>query len=136
MAGIRAGRVWVDHGGLISGLNAQLPSGSRAVTLGGMLQVRRGSQVDLVIEISLANGPNWAQFQPQLARVDVIQDDVSGTVSDEDTFTTPTTKVVKFFKVNKSTGSVRLTYSLTPSAFTTGNLSADGTPSVIRTFRG
>ncbi|MFF4212429.1 PHP domain-containing protein [Streptomyces sp. NPDC001796] len=112
MDGIRAGRVWVDHGGLISGLNAQLRSGSRAVTLGGMLQVRRGSQVDLVIEISLANGPNWAQFIPALARVDVIQGDVTGPVSDKDTFTTPNTKVVKSFEVNKSTGSVRLTYSL------------------------
>ncbi|MFI1566876.1 PHP domain-containing protein [Streptomyces sp. NPDC020490] len=114
MDGIRAGRVWVDHGGLISGLNAQLRSGGRAVTLGGMLQVRRGSEVDLVVEISLANGPNWAQFVPTLARVDVIQGDVTGPVSDKDTFTTPNTEVVKSFEVNKATGTVRLTYSLGP----------------------
>ncbi|WP_345127133.1 PHP domain-containing protein [Streptomyces chiangmaiensis] len=112
MDGIRAGRVWVDHGGLISGLNAQLRSGGRAVTLGGMLQVRRGSQVDLVVEVSLANGPNWSQFVPTLARLDVIQGDVTGPTADKDTFTTPNTKVVKSFVVNKSTGSVRLTYSL------------------------
>ncbi|MER7787101.1 PHP domain-containing protein [Streptomyces sp. NPDC097640] len=112
MDGIRAGRVWVDHGGLISGLNAQLRSGSRAITLGDVLHVRRGAQVDLVMEISLANGPNWAQFVPKLARVDVIQGDVTGPVSDKDTFATPDTKVVKSFEVNKSTGSVRLTYSL------------------------
>ncbi|MFD3585493.1 PHP domain-containing protein [Streptomyces sp. NPDC058683] len=112
MDGIRAGRVWVDHGGLISGLNAQLRSGSREVTLGGVLQVRKGSKVDLVIEISLANGPNWSQFVPALARVDVIQGDVTGAVSDKDTFATPATKVVKSFEVNKSTGSVKLTYSL------------------------
>jgi hypothetical protein len=112
MDGIRAGRVWVDHGGLISGLGAQLRSGSRAVTLGGALHVRRGSKVDLVVEIGLANGPNWAQFVPTLARVDVIQGDVTGPVSDKDAFTTPDTKVVKSFEVNKSTGTVRLTYSL------------------------
>ncbi|MEU5642242.1 PHP domain-containing protein [Streptomyces milbemycinicus] len=112
MDGIRSGRVWVDHGGLISGLNAQLRSGGRAITLGDALHVRRGSQVDLVVEISLANGPNWAQFVPKLARVDVIQGAVTGPVSDKDTFTTPDTKVVKSFEVNKSTGSVRLTYSL------------------------
>lgn len=112
MDGIRAGRVWVDHGGLISGLNAQLRSGGKTVTLGDVLHVRRGSQVDLVVEISLANGPNWAQFVPKLARVDVIQGDVTGRVSDKDVFTTPDTKVVKSFEVNKSTGSVRLTYSL------------------------
>ncbi|MFF0223166.1 PHP domain-containing protein [Streptomyces sp. NPDC004629] len=112
MDGIRAGRVWVDHGGLISGLNAQVRSGSRAVTLGGSLLVRRGSQVDLVIEISLANGPNWSQFVPKLARVDVIQGAVTGRVADKDSFATPDTKVVKSFEVNKSTGTVRLTYSL------------------------
>ncbi|MHB9860255.1 PHP domain-containing protein [Streptomyces sp. YIM S03343] len=112
MDGIRAGRVWVDHGGLISGLDARLRSGKRAATLGEMLTVRRGSQVDLVVEISLAGGPNWSQFVPQLARVDVIQGTVTGAVSDKDAFTTPDTKVVKSFEVNKSTGTVRLTYSL------------------------
>ncbi|MEU6140847.1 PHP domain-containing protein [Streptomyces sp. NPDC047081] len=112
MDGIRAGRVWVDHGGLISGLDARLRGGGRAVTLGGVLHVKRGSQVDLVIEISLANGPNWAQFVPALARVDVVQGDVTGPVSDKDVFATPSTKVVKSFEVNKATGSVRLTYSL------------------------
>ncbi|MDX2675390.1 PHP domain-containing protein [Streptomyces sp. NY05-11A] len=112
MDGIRAGRVWVDHGGLISGLNAQLRSGYSAVTLGGALRVRRGSRVDLVVEISLANGPNWSQFVPTLARVDVVQGDVTGPVADKDAFTTPNTKVVKSFEVNKATGTVRLTYSL------------------------
>lgn len=112
MNGIRSGRVWVDHGGLISGLDARLKGGGSAVTLGGVLQVRRGRQVDLVIDIALAGGPNWAQFVPALARVDVIQGDVTGAVSDQDTFTTPNTKVVKSFEVNQSTGTVRLTYSL------------------------
>ncbi|MER7935789.1 MULTISPECIES: PHP domain-containing protein [unclassified Streptomyces] len=112
MDGIRAGRVWVDHGGLISGLDARLRAGSQAVTLGGVLHVRRGSKVDLVVEISLAGGPNWAQFVPSLARVDVIQGDVTGRAADKDTFATPATKVVTSFEVNRSTGTVRLTYSL------------------------
>ncbi|MGI5509304.1 PHP domain-containing protein [Streptomyces sp. CA-106131] len=112
MDGIRAGRVWVDHGGLISGLNARLRADGREVTLGGALHVRRGSRVDLVVEISLANGPNWAQFVPALSRVDVIQGDVTGPVADKDAFATPSTKVVQSFEVNKATGAVRLTYSL------------------------
>jgi PHP domain len=114
MDGIRAGRVWVDHGGLISGLDVQLRArnGRDSVTLGGMLHVRRGTAVDLVITIDLANGPNWAQFVPTLARVDVIQGDVTGAVSDRDTFAAPGTKVVKSFEVGKSTGSVQFTYPL------------------------
>jgi hypothetical protein len=112
MDGIRAGRVWVDHGGLISNLDVQLtlkgvPWG---VTLGDTLTVRQGAKVELVINIDLANTPNWAQFVPTLARVDVIAGEVTGPVADRDIFTTPKTKVVKSFEVNKSTGSVSFTF--------------------------
>jgi hypothetical protein len=112
MEGIRAGRVWVDHGGLISGIDVRLRGARNSVTLGGVLHVRRGSPVDLTITIDLANGPNWAQFVPMPARVDVIQGDVTGEVSGRDTMTAPRTKVVKSFEVNKSAGTVRLTYAL------------------------
>jgi hypothetical protein len=114
MNGIRDGRVWVDHGGLISGLDVQLRTrnGRDAVTLGGMLHVRRGAAVDLVITIDLAGGPNWSQFVPELARVDVIQGDVTGPAADRDTLAAPSTKVVKSFEVNKSAGVAQFTYSL------------------------
>jgi hypothetical protein len=112
MDGIRAGRVWVDHGGLISGLDAKLKGGSRWATLGGALHVKRGTEVTLTLDIAAANGPNWAQYVPTLARVDVVQGEVTGAVADRDTFSAPTAKVVKSFDINKSTGTVRLTYSL------------------------
>ncbi|MFJ7999254.1 PHP domain-containing protein [Streptomyces sp. NPDC096310] len=112
MDGIRAGRVWVDHGGLISGLDARVAGGGRWATLGGALHVRRGTNVTLTVDIALAGAANWAQFVPKLARVDVIQGDVTGEVKDKDTFTAPTAKVVSSYDVDKSTGTVRLTYSL------------------------
>ncbi|MFE3826549.1 PHP domain-containing protein [Streptomyces sp. NPDC059092] len=112
MDGIRAGRVWVDHGGLISGLDARVAGGGRWATLGGALHVRRGTQVTLTVDIALAGGANWAQFVPKLARVDVIQGDVTGEVKDKDTFTAPTAKVVSSYDVDKSTGTVRVSYSL------------------------
>ncbi|MFI6698748.1 PHP domain-containing protein [Streptomyces sp. NPDC050509] len=112
MDGIRAGRVWVDHGGLISGLDARVAGGGRWATLGGALHVRRGTNVTLTVDIALAAGANWAQFVPKLARVDVIQGDMTGEVKDKDTFTAPTAKVVSSYDVDKSTGTVRLTYSL------------------------
>ncbi|MCE7010714.1 PHP domain-containing protein [Kibdelosporangium philippinense] len=115
MDGIRAGRVWVDHGGLISGLDVRLRSrGSwlSSATLGGSLHVRRGTPVELTISIDLANTPNWAQFVPVLSRVDIIQGDVTGPVQDRDTFTAPRTKVVKSFEVNKSAGTATFTYQL------------------------
>ncbi|MFD7402106.1 PHP domain-containing protein [Streptomyces sp. NPDC059866] len=112
MDGIRAGRIWVDHGQLISGLDVRVSGGSRWATLGGALHVRKGTKVTLTVDVALAGGPNWAGFLPQLARVDVIQGDVTGEVADKDTFTAPTAKVVKSYEVNKSTGTVRLTYEL------------------------
>ncbi|GAB3897411.1 hypothetical protein GCM10029964_080190 [Kibdelosporangium lantanae] len=113
MDAIRAGRVWVDHGNLVSGLDVRLRARyGDSVTLGGALHVRRGTPVDLVISIDLANGPNWAGFEPALARVDVIQGAVTGPVADRDTMVAPATKVVKSFEVDKSRGTVRFTYSL------------------------
>ncbi|WP_239136002.1 PHP domain-containing protein [Dactylosporangium siamense] len=118
MEGLRAGRVWVDHGGLISGLDVQVRvkgSYGGGVTLGDSLVVRRGQRAELVIKINLANTPNWANFVPTLARVDVIKGDVTGPVADKDTFKAPNTKVVKSFEVNKSTGTVSFTYDLGPA---------------------
>ncbi|GII52341.1 histidinol-phosphatase [Planotetraspora thailandica] len=113
MDAMRAGRIWVDHGGLISGLIVRArTSDTRGVTLGGTLHVRKGSKVEISIEITLANRPNWANEIPTLARVDVIQGDVTGPASNKDTFTTPKTKVVKSYEVNKNTGTVRFTYQV------------------------
>ncbi|MGP3970794.1 PHP domain-containing protein [Streptomyces sp. 6N223] len=112
MEGIRAGRVWVDHGGLVSGLTARLRGGDRSATLGGTLRVRRGTRVELALDIALANGPNWAGFVPTLARVDVIQGEVTGEAADRDTFHAPGTRVVKSFEVNAATGTASLVYQL------------------------
>jgi hypothetical protein len=112
MDGIRAGRIWVDHGQLISALDVRLTGGGRWATLGGALHVKKGTRVTLTVDVALAGGPNWAGFVPTLARVDVIQGDVTGEARDKDTFTAPTARVVTSYEVNKSTGTVRLTYDL------------------------
>ncbi|CAM5447183.1 PHP domain-containing protein [Streptomyces chartreusis] len=112
MDGIRAGRIWVDHGQLLSALDVRVSGGHRWATLGGALHVRKGTDVTLTVDVAMAGGPNWAGFVPKLARVDVIQGDVTGPVADKDTFTAPTAKVVKSYDVNKSSGTVRLTYDL------------------------
>ncbi|MDH6521521.1 hypothetical protein M2163_001489 [Streptomyces sp. SAI-135] len=112
MDGIRAGRVWVDHGQLISGLDVRVSGGGRWATLGGALRVKKGAAVTLGVDVALAGGPNWAGFTPKLARVDVIRGDVTGPVSDRDTFTAPTAAVVKSYDIGKTAGTVRLRYEL------------------------
>ncbi|MEU8653450.1 PHP domain-containing protein [Streptomyces sp. NPDC048737] len=112
MDGIRAGRVWVDHGQLVDGLDVRVAGGGRWATLGGALHVKKGTSVKLTVDVALAAGTNWAGFVPELARVDVIQGDVTGPVADKDTFTAPTAKVVRTYEVDKTAGTVRLTYDL------------------------
>jgi hypothetical protein len=117
MDGMRAGRIWVDHGGLISGLDVRARvAGDRrrdsGTPVGGVLRVRRGTTVELTIDIDLATTPNWAQFVPKLARVDVIAGSVTGTVTAPDSFVAPNTKLVQSFEVGATkTGSVSFTYS-------------------------
>ncbi|GAA2036519.1 PHP domain-containing protein [Catenulispora yoronensis] len=114
MNALRAGRVWVDHGRLIDGLDvrARVRGQNRGVTLGGVLTVKRGSRVQLAIDVDLAAGPNWAQFVAKLARVDVVQGDVTGAVSDRDVFKSPNTRVVKSFEITQTSGRVSLVYDL------------------------
>ncbi|GGV72188.1 histidinol-phosphatase [Streptomyces griseoloalbus] len=112
MDGIRAGRIWVDHGQLISGLDVRVSGGSRWATLGGALHVRKGTKVTLTADVALAGGANWAGFVPKLARVDVIQGDMTGPVADKDTFTAPTAKVVRSYDIDRTAGTVRVTFDL------------------------
>ncbi|NUR48447.1 MAG: PHP domain-containing protein [Hamadaea sp.] len=107
MAGLRAGRVWVDHGGLIDGIDVRVGT----ATLGGTYAVRTGRDVQVKIKIKPASSSNWAQFVPRLARVDLIAGEVTGPAADKDVFTTPKTKVVKSFDVSSSTGTVTLTHT-------------------------
>jgi PHP domain len=119
MDGLRAGRVWVDHGGLVAGLDVRVGAeddGRPDTTLGGTFAVPKGRDVVVTIKIALAALPNWAQFVPKLARVDLIAGDVTGPVADKDIFATPRTKVVKSFDVSAATGTVTLTYAF-PSVF-------------------
>ncbi|MDX6245394.1 MAG: hypothetical protein QOE76_3117, partial [Frankiales bacterium] len=100
MAGLRAGRVWVDHGALVDAVDVRLQAGGDEVPLGGVLTAKRGAPVTLVIRIRTASLPNWSQFLPRLAQLDVIRGAVTGPASDRDTLSTPGTAVVQSYDVS------------------------------------
>ncbi len=112
MDGMRAGRVWVDHGALLESLDIRLRAGGQEVPLGGVLTARRGTPVTLVIRIRPAQQPNWSQFRPALAQVDVIRGAVTGPVKDRDTFTAPAARVVKSYDVSGQSNVIALNYPL------------------------
>ncbi|WP_327698815.1 PHP domain-containing protein [Streptomyces sp. NBC_00459] len=116
MAGMRAGRVWLDHGHLLDGLDVRLTRDcdfGRGVTLGGRLRVRRGEKLTLNITVTTASRLNPQRILPELAHVDVIRGAVRGPVADRDTWKAPDTKVVKSKDVTGRTGTYTLRVPLT-----------------------
>ncbi len=115
MAGIRAGRMYVVHGGLVGALSMQVTGGGAApATLGGTAMVNRGNDVELEVEITLAGRPNHHGDLPTLAKVDVIVGRITGAVSDPDAFLAPNTRVVKTFEVPAAAShrTYRISYKL------------------------
>lgn len=98
MRGLRDGRVWVDHGSLVKGVDVRVREVGRrdGETLGGVVTPKRGRRMELVVTVTPQDVPNWSQFVPQLNRVDVIRGVVDlQPVADRDTFLAPDTRVVQ-----------------------------------------
>ncbi|WP_128367811.1 PHP domain-containing protein [Phycicoccus flavus] len=115
LEGLRAGRMWVDHGRLLAGLEVRVRErGTRdpGHPLGSVVPVGKGKRLELVVAITKQTLPNWAQVVPHLAKVDVIRGAVTGPASDRDTFSAPGTRVVKSWDVSSSPTAVTLTHDL------------------------
>ncbi|SDY32926.1 Tat (twin-arginine translocation) pathway signal sequence [Amycolatopsis xylanica] len=98
LEGLRAGRVWVNHGGLVDALEVGARGGwGDTATLGGRLRVRRGDSVTVVVSARLASQPNGGGSIPRLARLDLISGPVTGKC-DPDTVSAPGTRVVDSFE--------------------------------------
>lgn len=111
MAGMRAGRIWVGHGGLIGALDVRVhragTPASSGQAFGGRLTVPAGSDVAVTVSVKLANEINNNGDLPKLARVDLIGGLVTGPIDKadagaRDTLTTPATRVSKTFDVPSS----------------------------------
>lgn len=81
--GIRAGRIFVTTGDLISQLWIEVMSGDQqAVGIGGELSVLPGSDVIVRIRFLDPDGPNHNGDRPAVKRVDLITGTVTGAVED------------------------------------------------------
>ncbi|MEV1069056.1 PHP domain-containing protein [Streptomyces sp. NPDC050263] len=131
MTGLREGRVWLDHGHLLDGLEVRLRrehSNGRGVTLGGRLRVRKGEKLTLNITVTSTSRPNPQGILPELAHVDVIRGAVRGAVSDRDTWQAPDTKVVHTTDVSgrKGTYTLRVTVPVGDESFYVRLRGSDG----------
>ena len=67
MDGLRAGRVWVDHGGLLDSLDVQVRSRKDrrpGYSLGDTVDLKRGTPLELVLKVSTATLPNFQTYGP------------------------------------------------------------------------
>ena len=113
MAGLRAGRVWVDHGQLVDGIEVRLTgSAGRSATLGERLRARRGERLTLTVTVTSASRPNFHGVLPRLAYLDVIRGAVHGPAADRDGWTAPDTRVVETADVSGRSGTYTLRFSL------------------------
>ncbi|HEX6360506.1 PHP domain-containing protein [Actinophytocola sp.] len=115
MRGLRAGKVVAVHGRLIDGLELRVRARSdgdtRGVSIGGRTFVRRGTDVEVTIEVTLASRANFGGFVPKLAKVDLIAGAVTGPSADRDAMTAPGTAVVETFAVPAGArGKIRFTH--------------------------
>ncbi len=104
MAGLRAGRVWVDHGQLVDGIQVWLSTPTRRVTLGGRLRVKQRDKVTLTVTVTSASRPNYRGELPRLAHLDVIRGVVGRRPQDRDSWRAPPTRVVRTVDVSGRTG--------------------------------
>jgi hypothetical protein len=116
MDGLRAGRVWVDHGQLIDGLEVRLRRDDvdeLGATLGETLRVRRGDTLTLTITVTTSSRPNYHGVLPKLAHVDVIKGAVTGPSTDRDAWRAPNTRVNRQLDTSGRTGTFTLRVPIT-----------------------
>jgi hypothetical protein len=92
---VRAGRVFVTTGDLISELYVTARVGARESAIGGTLEVPAGASVEITVRILDPTGPNAHGDDPGVTRVDLITGDVTGPVSDRSTDTHPSARVLR-----------------------------------------
>ncbi|WP_432496601.1 PHP domain-containing protein [Kineococcus gypseus] len=115
MEAMRAGRMWVCFGDLVSGLDVRvqpLRQGRRAASMGGTLEVRAGEEVEVVVSVELTDGVNHAGLVPELARVDLVVGAVTGPAADRQAVRAPGTRVVTSWDTTGRSGTVELRHTV------------------------
>ncbi|MFJ4575953.1 PHP domain-containing protein [Streptomyces sp. NPDC088846] len=109
MEGLRAGRVWVDHGHLIDGIDVKVRGEhGNSATLGGRLRARRGEKLTLTVTVTAASRRNPYGVLPRLEHVDVIRGAVRGPAADRDDWRAPDTRLAHTADVSGRRGTYTL----------------------------
>jgi hypothetical protein len=97
LEGIRAGRVFVSTGDLVTELWLTASSAGESAEIGGELRTGAGDPVEVSLRIRDPAAPNANGDRPEVARVDVIVGEVHGPLTDPTIDFNATTRVVRRF---------------------------------------
>lgn len=95
--GLRAGRIFVTTGDLVSEVDVVVSSGGRSAGIGGTLAARKGQPLAVIIRLRDPAAANAGGRTPGVARVDLILGAVTGPVADRTTARAPATAVTRRF---------------------------------------
>ena len=97
--GLRQGRVFVTLGDLVSEVDvtATTAGGRKSAEIGGRLEVAAGSDVTITIRLRDPAGENFGGHRPDVARIDLIQGDVTGPAVDRTLNVNASTRVIRRF---------------------------------------
>lgn len=98
LAGLRAGRVFVTTGDLISELDLTAAAIGGAATTGGTLTVPKRTDVTITVRFRDPATPNANGDNPAVARVDLIRGRVSGPTENRNTDSNSSTHVARRFQ--------------------------------------
>lgn len=93
---LRAGRMFVTAGDLISSLDVDVTAGRSTASIGGTVRAARGREVDITIRFVDPATPNFGGFSPEVKRVDLIVGEVHPSTSPSADHN-PTARVIERF---------------------------------------
>lgn len=96
LEGMRAGRMFVTAGDLISSLDVDATAGARHAGIGETLEVQRGDDVDITVRFRDPAGLNFGGWAPDVKRVDLIVGEIRAG-ADRNADRNPTTRVAQRF---------------------------------------
>lgn len=97
LAAMRAGRIFVTTGDLVSRVDFAAQAGNAKAITGGTLAIQRGADVTVTVRLLDPQSTNANDENPAVARVDLIRGKVAGPVRNRANDTNPSTEVAARF---------------------------------------